>query len=131
LEDEEWLDCFCQVKDALNSNGIFVFDVSTMHNSRDVFKDYVCKEKNEIASYVRKSYFNESTQIQTNEFKIKLKERPGKIFVEEHRQRIREISTIDKLISKSPFKIAGKYSEFSFLPVSGNTERVHYVLQIK
>ena len=131
LNDDEWLSCFNHVESTLKSNGIFVFDVSTLHNSRDVFRNYVCKEKNEIASYVRKSYFNEFNQIQTNEFKIKLKKKPGHVFIEEHRQRIRELSAIDKLISKSPFRIAGKYSEFSFLPVSEKSERVHYVLQKK
>lgn len=131
LNDEEWIECFEHVKNALTPNGIFVFDVSTLHNSRDLFKNYVCKEKNEMASYIRKSYFKESTQIQTNKFKIKLKDHPGKIFIEEHRQKIRELSEIDKLVAKSPFEIAGKYSEFSFLPVSENSERVHYVLKIK
>ena len=131
LEHWEWNACFGCVRNALKENGIFIFDVSTLHNSRVIFKDYVCREKNDVASYLRKSYFNAKTQIQINTFKIKLKKYPYRLFFEEHKQRIWEITKVDELVSGNGFQIMGKYSEFSFLPVDARSERVHYVVKAK
>lgn len=129
MTDQDWKNSLLSVYKVLEPGGLYIFDVSTLHNSKNVFQDYVCKEKNEKASYTRKSYFDEVDHIQTNEFRIRLRNRKNVIFYENHRQKIREINTIDKMIKNSGFEIIGKYSEFSFLPVSAKSERIHYVLR--
>jgi ubiquinone/menaquinone biosynthesis C-methylase UbiE len=129
MTEKDWDACLASVSNALQPAGIFVFDISTLYNSKDVFQDYVCKEKNDMASYTRKSYFDDVLFIQTNEFKIRLRNRKNVIFYEKHIQKIRELATIDRIVKNNGFEIIGKYSDFSFLPVSEKSERVHYVLK--
>ena len=129
MTDKDWSECFKSVFKTLEPEGLFIFDVSTPHNSENVFHNYVCKEKNDAARYIRKSHYDEKEQIQTNEFRIRLRNRKNVIFYERHQQKIMALETIERMVANSSFEIVGKYSEFSFLPVSINSERVHYVLK--
>lgn len=129
LEERDWSKCLRDVHSVLASGGIFIFDISTLFNSREIFRNYEIREKNSRARYIRRSYFDEQSAIQTNEFQIQLRNRKNLLFYETHRQRIRDLYSIDQFINNSPLEVVARYNEFSFIPATEKAERVHYVLK--
>jgi len=124
-----WLQCLKNAYLLLKPKGLFLFDVSTFHNSIDVFKNYIEKEKSEKAAYLRKSRFDKEQQVQINYFEIHYKKSPEIIFCETHRQRIRRVKEIQAMIRQTDFEVAGCYSDFSFRPGNEKSERVNFVLK--
>ncbi|HNR67708.1 MAG TPA: class I SAM-dependent methyltransferase [bacterium] len=129
LEESQWRQCLLRVEEALEPGGVFIFDVSTLRNSRDFFNRFVQKEQNQQVVYRRKSYFEERQKIQHNEFAITFRNNPQQIYHEHHRQRIRSLAEIEELIEETPFAILGQYNGFSLQAGSDQSERVHFVLQ--
>ncbi len=124
-----WLQSFRSVYSILKPDGLFLFDVSTLHNSIDVFNNYVEKEKSENAGYLRKSRFEKEQQLQINYFEIRYKKFPEVIFCETHKQRIKSVKEIEDLIQQTNFEVLGYYSGFSLQPGGEESERVHFVLK--
>ncbi len=128
LEPAQWLQCLQNVYKSLKSGGLFVFDVSTLHNSLNVFQNYSQREKSPIGSYYRKSHFDQKTALQSNYFEIKLNKYPGYTFCEHHRQRIHSLDEIMQFIKQTPLTLLGCYNGFTFTPGDEYAERVHFVL---
>lgn len=128
---QDWARCLDSVYSILKENGLFVFDVSTLHNSKRFFRKYQLQEKNNRASYLRRSYFDKTRSTQINKFEIKLTSHPGLVYKEVHEQRIRPLDEIHEFISRSSFVLEGCYSGFSFMPGTEGSERVHFVLKKK
>lgn len=124
--DDEIQQFFSDVYLSLRPGGIFIFDIVTPHLCSTVFKHYqeqgMLDENNR---YERKSFFIDEQQIQINQFKIWIK---GRIYEEEHRQKIWDLDHWQELIKKSPFKLVKIFSNFTLNPVHENSERVHFVL---
>ena len=129
LDKSDWKLSFQQIYSSLRDGGLFIFDVSTFYNSVYVFRNYVQKEANEQAAYYRKSSFDKGTMIQKTRFEITFATNPKMVYRETHRQRIRMLDEIDRLVLDSPFHIIGRYRDFTFEPGTEASERVHFVLQ--
>jgi SAM-dependent methyltransferase len=129
LEADMWHKAFIDIHRALKKDGLFIFDVSTLMNSKRDFSRYVHGETFMNGGYVRKSSFDRKEGIQKNYFEIKLNDRPGIVFCEHHQQRIRSLKEILTFIEASPFKLMAGYKEFSFEPFDEKCERVHFVLK--
>ncbi len=129
LTEAEWGKCLSGVYHALREGGLFIFDVSTIHNSRYVFGDFSQRENLYDAVYFRKSRFDKRTMIQETLFEIRFKQQPNRVFCEKHQQRIRWLDEVEQLIKESPFKRIARYNGFSFDTGAENSERVHFVLQ--
>ncbi len=129
LDDKDWVECFENVYDILQKDGLFIFDVSTLYNSIYIFKNYVQREEFYNASYYRKSYFKKDDQIQINYFEIQLNEFPQTIFCETHQQRIRSLENVKSLIDDTNFSLVGCYRNFTFQPAVEKSERIHLVLK--
>ena len=129
LNKSDWIKCFNDAYSVLNTGGIFVFDVSTVSNSVNIFQNYVQRESFDNAKYLRKGRFDKKKMIQKTSFEIQLKEDPNIVYCEIHEQRIRELADIEQMIKQSPLNMVGCYFDFSFDQGDENAERVHYVLQ--
>ncbi len=129
LEADDWIRTFMEVHRRLNPSGLFIFDISTLHNSLETFADYLHEERTSGGYYRRTCYFDAAASIQYNYFTIYLHNTAEMAYSEVHRQRIRSLEQVDQLISQTPFKRVGTYSDFSLKPGSEKADRVHYVLQ--
>ena len=109
--------------------GFFIFDVSTIKNSKKYFQDYYEEEKTDGFEYTRQSYFLRDKRKQINEFRIKSGEHPGINFFEKHEQRIYAIQEIHDIVSSELFELIGIYDGFTLNPGSENSDRVHFVLK--
>jgi SAM-dependent methyltransferase len=125
----QWELSFKNIYALLNPNGLFVFDISTIYNSETFFQKYSYHRICSNGSFTRRSTFDEKKMIQHNIFEIRLNQNPDVIYVEHHQQVIRPLEQIHGVIKRSPFKLVGCYSEFSFKPGTEKAKRVHFVLK--
>ncbi len=124
--ETEILQFFSEVHLSLRSGGILIFDIVTPHLCSTVFKHYEEQGMlDEDNRYERKSFFIEEQQIQVNQFKIWIN---GRIYEEEHRQKIWDLDHWQELIKKSPFKLVKIFSNFTLNPAHEKSERAHFVL---
>lgn len=117
--------------DALQPGGLFVFDVSTLRNSKRYFRNYFDENGNSDFNYSRKSYFLRSQKLQVNEFLMTFADIPGKSFVEVHRQRIYSLKEVEKNIPMELYSLVAIYDGFSFRTGTEKSCRVHFVLKRK
>ena len=129
LNTKMWRKCLSDIFHVLKDGGLFIFDVSTLFNSRKDFSRYVHKETFWGGSYFRKSTFDKKNNVQINYFEIKLANKPKTIFCETHHQRIRRLDEIVQFVDASPFSLLAGYKDFTFKPYSETCERVHFVLK--
>ncbi len=129
LKEGQWHSTFADVYRILKKNGLFVFDISTLHNSQVVFNRYRQHERLKGCTYTRKSYFDNKSRIQYNDFEFKIPGKSKRIYVEHHKQKIRTVNEVIKILQKTPFQLVATHSEFTFLPVRRNSKRVHFILK--
>jgi predicted TPR repeat methyltransferase len=129
MSETEWLDSLRSVYGLLPAQGLFVFDISTLYNSKTSFQRYVQKERTPKGNYLRTSYYQKRGSIQINEFKIRLNQEPKRIYFEQHRQKILSLDTVHRYIAKTDFQLEGCYADFTFLPAQELAERAHFVLK--
>lgn len=129
LHEDDWHSVFGNVFDALVPGGIFVFDVSTIRNSRKYFRNYHEKETTSAFEYERESYYLMPESEQINEFSIRWNSGQNKIFREIHRQRIYKIAEIQERIPANWFEMVAIYDGFSFRKGTERSDRVHFLLK--
>ncbi len=129
ISDKSWHRCFRNVYDILEPNGLFIFDVSTVFNSQTDFSQYIQRERFSNGRYKRQSWFDSQEMIQTNYFEIRYHNMPDTVFCEMHQQKIRYLDDIESLIADSPFELVNAFKNFTLLPRSEKSERVHFVLR--
>jgi len=129
MNPNDWARCLDNVYSMLGPKGVFVFDVSTVHNSQRYFRRYVQRERGQGIVYSRKSEFDNKRMIQQNRFEIRLDSHPNVVFYEVHEQRIRHLQDIMQMVAKSHLSLDGCYHGFSFTPGTEKSERVHFVLK--
>jgi len=129
LNPEQWVQCLDNVYSSLKKDGLFVFDISTFHNSINIFQNFSQREKATNGSYYRKSRFDRKKSIQTNYFEIKLENYPEYIFCETHQQRILSLAEVIQFINQTDFSHLGCYNGLTFRPGNEYSERVHFVLK--
>lgn len=127
--EHQWISCLNRVNADLSPGGLFIFDVSTIYNSRSQFSHYFEEQQVKGGAYRRTSFFEPGENIQTNQFEITLDHKTAEIFSEVHCQKIRALSQVEELIEQSPLKRVGAFKDFSFEPATEQCERVHFILQ--
>lgn len=124
--DDEIRRLFSEVHGILRSGGIFIFDVVTPHLCSTVFRHYEEEGMlDEANRYWRRSYFVPERQMQVNQFRIWIN---GRLYEEEHQQKIWDLEHWQTLAAESPFKLIKIFSNFSLNSAHENSERAHFVL---
>ena len=113
--------------DTLHKEGIFIFDVCTIYNSKHHFNRKTTREKGDGFRYTRKCRFDKKNMLQYNTFYIHFTDH-HESFIEEHVQKIYPLSDILSVINASEFKLMGYYDDTTFKQASEHSERVHFVL---
>jgi len=113
----------------IRPGGLFIFDISTIHNSLTDFANFYQRENYRDASFVRKSKYDKKEQIQENYFEIALHEDREHVYCERHLQRMYQIARVKEFIRDSQFELLGSYRDFTFRPDVQKCERVHFVLK--
>ena len=128
-EENAWRNALNCVYDSLKSGGVFIFDVSTIKNSMDSFRNNKIKDRGPGFNCERYSHFDEKTNLQYNEFEIFFKSEPEKIFKETHKQRILALADIRDLIETDKFEISAAYSDYTTREGTEDSARIHIILK--
>jgi ubiquinone/menaquinone biosynthesis C-methylase UbiE len=129
LKTKDLRDVFRCVKRVMHENSIFMFDITTEHNIDRFFNNktsfYKTRGMNIEWSnqYLRKKKFIIST------FTINYSD--GRMFREEHTQRIYSSSEIEKILNEEGFEILNICSDYTYNPPSDETIMINFITKIK
>jgi len=129
---EEYTQTFREVATILESGGCFLFDITTIYNSRMNFDDYMEADSYETGAYIRHSFFDPETRVQRNLFDIFVKDSDSEKYSrleEEHVQQLFSVEEIQSAVPLELFTIEGVWNEFSPEPVKSTAERIHFLLK--
>lgn len=126
LESEGVRALFRNVHQALRPGGIFCFDQSTPVNSVNNSLDFEDEGESGGFAYVRRSHYNPEERLHTTVIEMTIR---GQEYVEKHVQRAYTFSEIRALIQGSPLREVGAFHNFTLNPATGDSERVHWVVQ--
>lgn len=129
LTKKELEAAFLNVKKIMNSESIFMFDITTEYNIHRYFHM-------QSETYFKNGYkivwsneYNKKDRI-ISSF-IKFDDQKGNIETEVHTQKIHTIDEISHLLNKCGFEIEAIYSDYSFEPCSDETIMINFVTRIK
>ena len=126
----ELMQMFMLVHNYLNPDGIFVFDVNTLHKFRDVLSDNVfVNDENGVFYTWENSFDGEYCDFRLNFFV----ENNGLYtrITEEHSQRFYSIDELRDMLSGAGFEIENVYSELKFDSPDEDDERIFFVARAK
>lgn len=125
LTEEDVIACFKEVREILDEEGIFTFDVSLEKNSLAHVKVKRKVNKYEGTVYEQISKYNVVTKIHTNKFYITTPE--GETFEEVHEQRIYPFETYFELIDRAGLYVVDCYEAFSVVKGRPDSKRIQFI----
>ena len=131
LEEEDLAEVFSLVHNYLDQNGVFIFDMNTIHKYRDLIGDATICENREEGSFIWENYYDEESMINEYDLTLFVKEPSGLYRKEEenHFQRAYSLETIRELVKKSGLKLLHIYDAFTHEPAREDSERVYVICQ--
>lgn len=129
LSAEKLLSLFCEVKDILDKNGIFTFDVSLEKNSFLHQKESKNKGRLGKFTYRRESVYDSELKIHKNTFFIS--DKSGNTYVEEHKQKIYPFNLYFELLEKAGLYAVNCYESFTRIDAAYDMERVQFIVKRK
>ncbi len=114
------------IRSLITTGGLFVFDQSTPANSlnnADFFEDSGAEG---LASYVRRSRYDEATGLHHTSFDIVIE---GATYHEHHVQRAYSLSEMSRCVAKSGFDTVAAFEDFTRRPANNESERIQWVVR--
>lgn len=157
--EEDLLKVFQLVNNYLDTGGIFIFDMNTVHKYKDILGDNTIAENREDCSFIWDNYYYEDKMI--NEYDVTIfvkvdeevedeleadeketqnedyeKNRDSSIslyekYEEVHYQKAYTIDTVIRLIEKAGMEFVTVYDAFTHNPPNEKSERVYFVAREK
>ena len=129
LDDEDLLDVFKLVHNYLDNEGIFIFDMKTMHEYANVMADNTFAEDREESSFIWENYYDEEEEINQYDLSIFVKEEDGRYrkYEETHLQRAYEQQCVEELIKESGLELLHVYDAFTRELPAENSQRIYFV----
>ncbi len=129
LEEEDLKEVFLRVKEYLQTGGIFIFDMNTLHKYRDMIGETTIAENREEGSFIWDNYFYEDEMVNEYELTLFIREENGlfRKYEETHYQRAYELDTVKRLIEEAGLKFVTAYDAFTREPVNRDSERMYII----
>ena len=129
LDDEDLLDVFKLVHNYLDNEGIFIFDMKTMHEYANVMADNTFAEDREESSFIWENYYDEEEEINQYDLSIFVKEEDGRYrkYEETHLQRAYEQQCVEELIKESGLELLHVYDAFTRELPAEDSQRIYFV----
>lgn len=124
LTEEDIHSCFKQVHEVLEDNGVFIFDMNTVHCLRDEWGNNTFYRQDENINSVWHNSFDTATGISTLQITLKIHENGAiRTIKEHHQERGYLLSTISKLLRAAGFT-SSLYRHLTFNPAWENDLRI-------
>ncbi len=129
IEPERLQAAMCRVADALDDDGVFVFDMNTPYALRERLFDQEDQRASSAIRYRWRSSFDEATRLCTirMEFNTAPKGSADNPFVEIHRQRAYDATEIEAMLRAAGFAEVASYHAYTYDPCSEAADRAYYV----
>lgn len=124
-----------QVYKVLKPGGLFIYDFTTPHNSRQAIRvlNNVSRRITPGIRYHRESTYDAKDRIHTNNFVLEHRnpaDPSDKTFTEEtHKQKIYTAKEIRNIIESTDFQVLSAYDAFALKPAHDKSLRITMVLQ--
>ncbi len=135
LQDlDQYEQTFREVAKILEPGGCFLFDITTVYNSKMNFDDYMEADSYENGAYIRHSFYDSYTNTQRNLFDIFAQDSQSEEdrYVRLEEEHIQHLFSVEEISSKIPldlFTVSAVWNEFDPEPVKPTAERVHFLLK--
>ncbi len=129
LQKEDLIQHFKLVKNYLNPNGLYIFDISTIYKFRHILGNHTFTDETKTEFFVwQNTYEDRLLTMDLDIFYEKEDASYGRVS-ETHYERGYTVSEIKKAAEKCGFLVEGVYDEFSFQPAHSKSERIFFVIR--
>ena len=129
LNEEDLLKTFTNVKNHINKDGIFIFDINSYYKLSEIIGNNVFVEDREGVFYTWENYFDEKNDIVNFFISFFIQEEDGRYFRfnEEHFEKAYKTEKIIKLLKQSYFTEIYVFDGFTFNKAHEKSERISFV----
>lgn len=135
LEAEELLESFKCVREYLEEDGVFIFDMNTPYKYTQVLAENTFAENRDEGSFIWENYYDEEEQINEYDLTLFIAEDTDdgtlyRKFEETHYQKSYQPKKIKELLEKAGFNVEAMYDGYSRNKLNEESERMTFVVTI-
>lgn len=127
IDEEDLLSYFTGVKEHLNDNGLFIFDINSYYKLSEVLGNNIYTYSEDEIFYSWENVFEDGLLSMFLTFFVKKGELYER-FEEEHLERAYKEDFLEEILQKAGLKLVGKYDGYSKKEVEANSERIVYIV---
>ncbi|MDR1018206.1 MAG: class I SAM-dependent methyltransferase [Lachnospiraceae bacterium] len=127
---DELFKVFSLVKNYLDPDGIFIFDINSEYKYEKILGDNTFAESREDCAFIWDNFYDEDTKI--NEYDLTLFIKEDDTFarsVETHLERAYSLDEIYSLLGKAELEVLAIYDDYSRDYVTRKSERITFVVK--
>lgn len=123
-------EAFESAYNALNSGGVFVFDINSKYKFENVYSDnaYILEDEGVLLAW--QNFYNPKTKKCDMYLTFFIEDEDGRYmrFDERNKQKMHSVRTVNKLLEEAGFEICGTVSDFDFSDADEKRdERIFYI----
>lgn len=113
----------------LDPQGVFIFDMNTVHKYRDLIGDRTIAEARDECSFIWDNDYDPETKINEYDLTLFIQEEDDlyRRFVETHYQKAYELEEVKQAIAEAGMEFVAVYDAFTRKAPDENSERVYFV----
>ena len=133
LEPEDLKKVFELVKEYLAEDGVFIFDLNTVHNYRDLMGECTIRETREERRFIWENYFSEDEMVNEYDLTLFIREESDlyRKYEELHYQKAYELEQVKELLLQAGMEFVAAYDAFTHDPVTAESERMYIIARPK
>ena len=133
LEPEDLKKVFELVKEYLAEDGVFIFDLNTVHKYRDLMGECTISENREESSFIWENYFYEDEMVNEYDLTLFIREESDlyRKYEELHYQKAYELEQVKELLLQAGMEFVAAYDAFTHDPVTAESERMYIIARPK
>ena len=133
MEPEDLKKVFGLVKEYLAENGVFIFDLNTVHKYRDLMGECTISENREESSFIWENYFYEDEMVNEYDLTLFIREESDlyRKYEELHYQKAYELEQVKELLLQAGMEFVAAYDAFTHDPVTAESERMYIIARPK
>ena len=133
MEPEDLKKVFGLVKEYLAEDGVFIFDLNTVHKYRDLMGECTISENREESSFIWENYFYEDEMVNEYDLTLFIREESDlyRKYEELHYQKAYELEQVKELLLQAGMEFVAAYDAFTHDPVTAERERMYIIARPK
>jgi len=121
---------FKLVKNYLNPDGLFIFDINSVYKFENILSDNVYYDVGDDIAYIWQNSYDKKRRICEFDLTFFVREKDCyRRYDEVHKERAYSIDEMKNLIEASGMKLLKTYADLSFSPPGEKSERIFFVCQ--